>query len=295
MATATLAKNVRLGKLRDPRHGQQRLAGYGPIQDRRCAMKTLSSSSQMVIISMQMAIALAIVLFACAAVAEGQPPGAPPRAAVRARTLHNVQPYYPSTPLYAVPRPLFRGWPTVHHASTAAESYARGQAAMTYAQGHYNLLTAEARVVHTEAQRREIENREQWINSYFATREKNRQERAAERGPRPTVEQLRRIAAAGKPAPPSPSEVDAVTGEIAWPPLLQGEEYGPFRAELESVFAQRATTGQVGTDALGKARHAADSMLDELKTHVRKVPQQDYIAARRFIESLAYAAQQPPG
>jgi hypothetical protein len=249
----------------------------------------------MVIISMQMAIALAIVFFACAAVAEGQPPGVLATAAVRARTLHNIQPHYPSTPVYYVPRPFFGGWPAAYRSSTAAGAYARGAAAMTHARGHYNLLTAEARVVHTEAQRREIENREQWIDSYFAMREKNRQERAAERGPRATVEQLRRIAATGKPAALSPSELDAVTGEISWPALLQGEEYGTFRAALEQVFAQRAATGQVGTDALGKAKHATDSMLEELKTHVREVPQQDYIAARRFIESLAHAAQQPAG
>ena len=34
-------------------------------------------------------------------------------------------------------------------------------------------------------------------------------------------------------------------------------------------------------------------MLDELKGQIRDVPQMDYIAARRFVESLAYEATAP--
>jgi hypothetical protein len=181
----------------------------------------------------------------------------------------------------------------VRHASTAAESYARGHAAAVAAHGYYNLMTAHARVVHAEAARREIENREQRIDSYFAMRAKNRQERAAERGPRPTTEQLQRIAARGKPAPLSPSEVDTSTGAIAWPILLQEDDYRTFRTDMESVFAQRAATGNLSPDAVGKAKQTTEAMLAELKSHVRDVSQQDYIAARRFIESLAYEVRSP--
>jgi hypothetical protein len=244
-------------------------------------------------LSIHLAMMLALAtLFGSGTVAHAQPPAAPPTAGAGVQTLHNIQPYYPARPIHYVRRPLY-GWPGVHHAATAAESFARGQAAVIRAQGQYNLLTAEARVVHSEAQQREIENREQWINSYFATRETNRQERATERGPRATVDQLRRMAASGKPAALSPSELDAATGEISWPALLQSVEYSGFRAELDKVFAERAATGLVGADALVKARQATDRMLEELKTHVREVPSQAYIAARRFIESLAYEVDRP--
>lgn len=254
-------------------------------------MRKLTYVGPMVVISAQMGVALAILLFACSTVAQGQPP-LPPTAAVPRATLHNIQPYYPTRPLYYLPGPAW-GWNSVHHASTAAESYARGHAAAVASQGYYNLMTAQARVVHAEAASREIDNREQATDSYFAMREKNRQERAADRGPRPTIEQLERIAAAGRPDRLSPSEVDTVTGAITWPRLLQEEEFGQFRAALENVFAQRAMTGPSHAYTAGAAKQATDGMMAHLKTRVREVNQQDYIAARRFIESLAHEAQRP--
>jgi hypothetical protein len=208
-------------------------------------------------------------------------------------TLNNVQPYYPTSPAHHVTTPC-PPWNFVRHASTAGESFARGHAAAVSAHGYYNLMTAQARVVHAEAASREIDNKEKWTDTYFAMRERNRQERALARGPRPTLEQLRRIAASGRPAPLSPSEVNTTSGAITWPTLLRKEEYGAPRAALESVFAHRAATrGQLHPDAAEYAKEAADAMLAQLKDRVREVPGQDYIAARRFIESLAYAVQRP--
>lgn len=256
-------------------------------------MRKLTYIGPMTVISAQMVFALALLLFVCSTVAQGQPP-IPPTAAVPHATLHNIQPYHPPRPIYHVPGPARGwGWNSPYRASTAAESYARGHAAAVASHGYYNLMSAQARVVHAEAASREIDNREQAIDSYFAMREKNRQERAAARRPRPTSEQLERIAAAGRPDPLSPSEVNMVTGEITWPRLLQEQEFGEFRAALEDVFAQRAPTGQLPSDTAGAARQATDGMMAQLKTRVRDVNQQEYIGARRFIESLAYEVQRP--
>jgi hypothetical protein len=255
-------------------------------------MRNLNVCGQVAVVSAQMGIAMAIMLFACATVAEGQPPFAPATVGAPHATLNNVQPYYPPAPVYHAPPPC-PPLNIVRHASTAAEGFARGHAAAVSAHGYYNLMTAQARVVHAEAASREIDNREKWIDSYFAMREKNRQERALARGPRPTLEQLERIAAAGRPAPLSPSELNTTNGAITWPTLLRKDEYGAPRAALESVFAHRAVTGQLHPDAPAYAKEAADAMLAQLRERVREVPQQDYIAARRFIESLAYAVRRP--
>ena len=258
-------------------------------------MRHLMLCGQVAVLSAPMRMGIAILLFACATAAQGQSPVVPPTVGAPRATLNNVrpvEPYYHPRPVYHMLGPV-RGWNSVRHASTAAESFARGHAAAVAAHGHYNLMTAHARVVHAEAAGREIENREQRINSYFAMREKNRQERAVERGSRPTAEQLQRIAATGKPAPLSPSEVDATSGAVAWPLLLQEEDYSTFRADVQGVFTQRATTGNPSRDAVGKAKQATEAMLDELKSQIRDVSQQDYIAARRFIESLAYELRRP--
>ena len=240
-----------------------------------------------------LSIRLAIVAAAVAA-AQAQAQAQPPVRWVNLRPLYNVD-YSSSTPQFYTPVPVhhYPTWGRAYRASTVFEGYARGQAALNRSQGQYNLLTAEARVVDAEAERREIENREDRIESYHAMRELSREERAAERVPRPTEEQLRRIAAARRPAPLSPSELDARTGRINWPLLLQEEEYEKLRTNLEEVFAQRAATGEVTTDDLGKAEAAADVMLQELKSHVREVPLYEYGSARQFIKSLAYEVRQP--
>ncbi len=251
-------------------------------------MRSDAVFGQVAVIAMQMAVAMAVVLFACATVAEGQPPAAVHRASV------NVQPYYlPRAYPYAAHPYGGWGWNSVRHASTAAEGYARGQAARIYALGHYNLSTAEARRSHAETFSREIDNRAKRIDHYYAMRERNRQERAALRRPRPTAEQLERLAAAGRPDPLSPSELDAATGAVFWPSLLQEDDYRLLRAELEVAFAQRAAHGDLASAAARRAKLAADQMLDQLRARVREVPQQDYIAARRFLESLAYAVDRP--
>lgn len=242
-----------------------------------------------------LSIQLAVLFVAFAATAEAQNPAAPATAGGQGGAVHNVHPYRPVSTGYRLPNPYYGPWYGHHHSSTAAESYARGKAALVRSQGQYNLLTAEANVVNQEAYRRGIENQHRKVNGYFALRDKNRQERAAERGPRASTEQLRRIAAAGKPAAVSPSDLDSATGVISWPTVLEREEYEPFRADLEEVFARRADTGRMEAADLEQAEESSQGMIAELKSHVREIPSHKYIAARRFVESLAYEAQQPAG
>jgi hypothetical protein len=232
---------------------------------------------------------LAAVLVALAVQADARAQGVPVRVA-GVQPLHSVQssywlglrPYWPAS--YG---------PWYHHSSTPAEGYLRGLAASIYAQGVYNRLTAEARVVHAEAERREIENREVSAETYFAMRAANREARAAERGPRATAADLARFAEQARPDRPSPGELSTTTGEVFWPLLLQGDEYAAARAELEAFFGTRAAHGETSPADQAKVAQAARVMLNELKKAVRKVNPMDYTAARRFIKSLAYEATLP--
>lgn len=242
-----------------------------------------------------LSIQAAVLFVAFAATAEAQNGAAPATAGVQGAAVSHVYPYRPVTPGYRLPNPYYAPWYGRYHASTAAESYARGKAALVRSQGQYNLLTAEANVVNQEAYRRGMENQHRKVNGYFALREKNRQERAAERGPRVTAEQLRKFAAAGKPAALSPSDLDSATGAISWPTVLEREEYEPFRTDLEEVFARRSNTGRMEAADLKTVEEASAGMIAELKSHVREIPSYKYIAARRFVESLAYEAEQPAG
>ncbi len=181
------------------------------------------------------------------------------------------------------------------HASTAAEGALSGMARLARGAGEYNLLTSEAAINMTEAQRNYIQNRDQWTNTYFQMREANRLYRARERGPRASMEQLVRMAKAGLPKRLSPSQLDAVTGKISWPTLLRAEQYSKHRARLEELFVKRAQQGVLTAEDYLELDKTTKALLAELKARVREVPQMDYIAAKRFVQSLAYEARLPNG
>ena len=178
-------------------------------------------------------------------------------------------------------------------AATAGESYARGMADVARSQGMKNLANSQAAINMTEAQSREIDNRDQWTNTYFQMRDANRNYRAAERGPAPTMESLVRYAQAGKPKELSPSELDTIHGGITWPPALQSSPFESYRQELDSVYARRASAGAISANDYYAIRTTTSAMLTELKKYVRDIPPMDYIDAKRFVESLAYEARKP--
>ena len=181
------------------------------------------------------------------------------------------------------------------HASTAGEGYLRGMGDVVRSAGEYNLQTSQAAINLTEAQANYIRNREDATNTYFQMREANRLYRAQERGKRPTAEDLVRFAQAGRPKRPSPSELDTITGDVEWPTLLASDSFAKDRAQLEKLFAERATNGGISWEGRQKVKQATDNMLADLKKMVKDVPQMDYIASKRFVQSLAHEAGQRPG
>jgi len=180
-----------------------------------------------------------------------------------------------------------------NRASTPAEGAARGMSDIIRSQGQYNLATSAAAINVTEAQRRHIENREKWTNTYFQMRAENKAYRAAASRPKATMEDTVRWAQAGKPKRLSPSELDVVSGKINWPMLLQTDRFAKYRTELESLFTQRATAGATTKEVYWKISATTKSMLNELKGQISEVPPMDYTTARRFVQSLAYEARLP--
>lgn len=180
-----------------------------------------------------------------------------------------------------------------NRASTPAEGYARGLADVIRSRGMANLANSEAAVNMTEAARRDIENREKWTDTYFQMRKKNREYRAEMRGPRPTQEDFVRLAAAGKPDPLSPSELDSVTGEISWPRALTRPEFDEYRKKLDELFARRAAYGETSWEEYRQITSTIDAMEKQLVDLVRDIPPGDYTNAKSFIKSLDYEVKQP--
>jgi len=179
-------------------------------------------------------------------------------------------------------------------ASTPAEAAAYGVGEVIRAQGQYNVETSAAAINMTQAQRNEIENRQAWTKAYFEMRKMNREYRAAEAAPRPTMEDLARYAEAGRPKALGPQEL-STAGKISWPPALLDARYADQRGEVEQLFTERATKGAMPGENYRKLYELTGSMLDSLKGEIRSMPPSMYMAAKNFLQSLAYEGSQPAG
>lgn len=141
-----------------------------------------------------------------------------------------------------------------------------------------------------EAARKDMRNREEWTHTYFRLREANRTYREKEQRSPPSMEDVVRYAQMGKPERLSPGEFDTVTGRIAWPEVLQADAFADDRERLESLFADWIHYGSLSLRHRQEIRDATDAMLDALQERIHKLPPADYMAARRFLEGLAYEA-----
>jgi hypothetical protein len=183
-------------------------------------------------------------------------------------------------------------------ASTVGESYARGVSDMIQSAGVANLLNSEAAINIETARSKNLDNRLKGTETYFEMRRRNREYREAERGPRASSEQLFRLANEGLPDKLSVSELDPLTGKIAWPILLTRAEYNSDRGELEAAFGEWASSqGNLSSDAYLKIQQAANAMLGTLTSRVREytamsVPTSDYLAAKNFLRSLLHHSRQ---
>ena len=79
-----------------------------------------------------------------------------------------------------------------------------------------NLSNSAAAINLTQARKNEIQNRQQWTNTYFDMRNTQRQQMAArrEQGPRRSNS---RESPNGTPDPLAPNQMDPVTGRLYWP------------------------------------------------------------------------------
>ena len=183
-----------------------------------------------------------------------------------------------------------------YHASTLEEGAARGLANIIASSGAGNYYHSQAARNYQEAISRGLDNRLKAQQTYFEMRKYNREYRAAERGPRPTAEQMARFARDRAPDRLAASELDPVTGRIFWPEILEEDAFRDQRERLDDLFALRARyRGQIGSEQYLELRHTVKSMDAELKANIAKYPPTDYVKAKNIIESLAYEASLTTG
>jgi hypothetical protein len=193
------------------------------------------------------------------------------------------------------PVPIFAD-PYSYHASTLEEGAARGIASIIASSGVGNYYHSQAARNYQEAVSRYLDNRLKAQQTYFEMRKYNREYRAAERGPRPTTEQMARFARDRAPDRLQASELNPITGQIYWPDVLEDDAFRDHRERLDDLFALRARyRGEIGPDQYLELRRTVKSMDQELKARITEYPPTDYVKAKNIIESLAYEASLTTG
>lgn len=183
------------------------------------------------------------------------------------------------------------GWGGGWGGGTAYGNAAQGMSQMIRAQGEYNKDTAESYIKYEDARTKYIDNQKKWTETFFAMREQNQAKQAEKfEKNRHSAETLTLAARSGVPRPLSTEAFDPVTGRITWPDALMASDYAALREDVEHQLELRTTTSGGGQYAM-KLREDIEKMIALLKSQIQNLPTHDYITARKFLDSLAYAVR----
>lgn len=180
------------------------------------------------------------------------------------------------------------------HASTAAEGALNGMSNLLSAAGSANLSNSMAAINYEAARSADLDNRLKATDTYFQIRAKNRAYREAEAGPRATSQELFRWAKEEAPSRLTSMQLDPVSGGIAWPLLLTSPEFEANRMKLDQIYIARANYhGGISQQTYQAALQLIAGMQATLKAGVTKYVPQQYVAAKKFLDSLQYELQLP--
>ena len=180
------------------------------------------------------------------------------------------------------------------HSSTFEEGVLRGAADLRRAQGEANYFNSLAAINLQEANARALVNRQQRIEGFFRERELNRAARKASQ-PKPlSPAGYAELARKAAPDRLGPNQYDRASGRLTWPPALAAGEFAAERTAIEMALATR-TPGDAGpgTDLHRQVQQATERMQANLQPQIATLSPMEFVAAKKFLSSLAFEAQQP--
>ncbi|MGH7134346.1 MAG: hypothetical protein ACREHD_01315, partial [Pirellulales bacterium] len=188
--------------------------------------------------------------------------------------------------------------------ASEASAYRRGRGGYGYnpMAGMASLITAPAKaaVSYQQAYQLYIQNHKLAVQTYFDLRRMNASYRAEQEmlHPHATPEEIAAFNQARQPPPLSGNEFDPGHGVIDWPPLLQRSEFDDYRHQLEGHFSEWASdphAAGLGTQNCRDIQHVVADMSDKLHSEIKQFQPDEYIAATKFLRSLAFEARSAPG
>jgi len=180
------------------------------------------------------------------------------------------------------------GWGN-YGGGTAAGNYMQGAAQVIRAQGQYNEQTSKAMINYEDARTKYIDNRKKWTETYFAMKEQNQAKQAEKHERRRhSPEALAALSRSSAGRSLSHEAFDPITGQLQWPEALMAPEYTEPRQQIEQLLQLHATAGAANSLEIQQAVQSLNQML---KSNIQNLPANDYMAARKFLDSLSFTVR----
>jgi hypothetical protein len=184
-----------------------------------------------------------------------------------------------------------------YHASTAAEGFLRGRAAVIDALGNFEVNDAQAgilleqgRALNRENNLRQTEalqlQKKMWENARIQVR-KEHEARSAE-GKQLLAQRQSTVYRDAYQL--SAGELNYKTGEITWPDALRDGRFQANRDRLEELFRQHVGYGVPRANVARDIARAVDQWSRVLRSEVGSMSREDYLAAQKFLLGLKYGA-----
>jgi hypothetical protein len=156
------------------------------------------------------------------------------------------------------------------------------------ANGMAQVLSAAAANQNEQTRQQYIQNQGKAATGYLDIRRYNKAQTEANRSRPLSPEQYVRGAREQAPSRLEGSQLDRATGEINWPAPLRSPRFSARRARIERLLQQQAQGGQM---AYGEIHAASNDFLAELQAMLPATSANDYMLAKRFLESLQQAGR----
>jgi hypothetical protein len=185
-----------------------------------------------------------------------------------------------------------------YHASTAAEGYLRGKAAVIDAVGNFKVNSSQADILSEQARTINLDNNLKQTETVLAQRKviddsrlqvrKDFEVRAAE-GRRLLAE--KRATVYRNVYELSPSELDLKTGAINWPTALRTAKFDGSRNRLEELFREHVSYGGAHAETAREITRNVDRLASSLRKEIGSMSREDYMAAQKFLLGLKYGSE----
>lgn len=179
---------------------------------------------------------------------------------------------------------------------TVAGSALHGAADLVRAEGDNAYMNSLANINNQVAIKKNIENRDLWVDTYFKMRRTNDAYRASVRRGPVSQGESELMAKMLAPKRLNGTQLEPLTGKINWPVALRGDDFALARRQLDRMFADRsAQNAGVGGELDSSVNSVTNEMRERLKSQINTMSASEYLAGKKFIDSLGYEARFAPG